>query len=156
MWETKENTEKYKPFTITRIKTYNIEDLEVVKPFNLIDIYEKRPCHGEFLELLKENTAVKSNWLDIRDVEQYPPLMRNLSWLIDKGFLQEKKITKLVPGMRLILISDGDKYLVTKKGIFNMKSGNDLIFNKVKTLEELNNKTYLKYKVIKDPSTTNL
>ena len=127
---------------------YTIDDLEIIKPFSLIDICKKEPCHDEFIRLLEKSTFCNKCWTDINGIREHPVLIDNLTWLIDKGFLRKKnKETKLKAGMRL-RCSQGD-YLVTQKGIFNLKSGNHWTDIKIFTLESLNKYSNTNFKIIK-------
>ena len=78
------------PPTIPR--PYIIEDLEIVKSFGLIDIYKKNPCQDEFLKLMESEKGflIDGKWETIHTVKKNLTLMRNLHWLVDKGFLREK------------------------------------------------------------------
>jgi len=73
-------------------RPYIIEDLEIVKSFGLIDIYKKNPCQNEFIELMESEKGFPTDgkWETIHTVKKNLTLMRNLHWLVAKGFLREK------------------------------------------------------------------
>jgi hypothetical protein len=74
-------------------------EYKVLKPFNLIDIYNESPCSGEYAALMVERAdegfRIRQPFKTFKDIEDSEVLMRNLSWLKTHGFISEGKFKSL-------------------------------------------------------------
>lgn len=66
---------------------------EIIKPFSIVDIYEKNPCSGEFSTLLKQHgdRLIGNEWVIFSHMKTSKVLMRNLDWLEKNGFIKKGK-----------------------------------------------------------------
>ncbi len=170
-WYTKDlgNFKEYKPIKEFIIKEEEdmTKEYKVVKPFSILDIYKARPISCQFFyeefEALLEEWENKYNCSGIVHsmicLTNYKVLIRNLSWLEQKGFIEEKtEDIELKVGMKLKNIHEykvidvGDNkigLLDLKVNIISSVGCELLIFSKGTTLSKVKEKLN-KIKVINE------
>lgn len=90
-----------RPDMITFIDEINLDDYEI-KPFTLIDLFEKDPGKEMFLGFMEDwgfSPSKPWSW-DKYTLSNFENLNKNIPWLIEKGFAVKKE-TNLMHGMRL-------------------------------------------------------
>lgn len=137
------------------------QEYEVVKTFNIVDIYEMRP-HDEdgfgqmFGDLLiEENLWKYTDWEDIQDSET---LMNSLPWLEQQGFIKEKiKDIILEAGMKVKTSDNIYRLVIDEKSDFFYFLNGDVcftVYEKIKigfTLSDLNKEmSPSEYEVVED------
>ncbi len=152
---------KYNNIKVREMKEYRV----VGDGFTILEIYKKRPLscqdfNKEFEALLEEERQlyVDSPFRDYEDISNSKVLMRNLSWLEQKGFIKERvKDVVLKPGMRVKSSSGNIYLLIEAEGtgslhmILDNKSYN--VNNDLKvgiTLRELRNRLSTDYEVVNE------
>lgn len=160
---------------VKKIKEEIMQEYEVVRPFLLIDVWEAfadvHDCDefqekwGQFLnELTHNNRGLQSRFSTYKSIKKYNALYDNLHHLEANGFIQKiKKDVVLKPGMKLksdhtkdqiLMYTEGYKFIILKWETAVGCAIGHYYYGGItaKTLDELNNKSGLVFKVVEDES----